>query len=186
MPEQMEIGSNTLWSDGNLPLRMAEQADTDPYKYCAWLNTNEEDSNYSQYFGRTRTGHGVACAIASRPAVARIWVDYLGDYVRVTITPDRPLYLSGGGATDEGCYYWEEEYWIEFKDNAPLLYCKYSSDSRDCDGRMSREETLACPLHKLAVRSPYDPDGLHPDIKLPQWEAVSYSQQDYAAEAMGY
>lgn len=112
---------------------------------------------------------------------ARFWVFENQSYVRLTLKPFESLSMHSGGLTDEGYgYFWSR--WT-YEAGEGVVTLEYSSDERDCDGRLSRGGELACPVAEL--------DGLEPawegGERRSDWrEAEPAWQRDESAEAMGY
>lgn len=101
---------------------------------------------------------------------------YVNDgMVKLTLRPGQRLSWSTGGPDEEGWH--SEGETLEYRDGG--IHCVAWTDGRDCDGRMSTERLLFCPLERLKARE-------YEGLLLPDWERVSSSQRDYQAEAAGY
>jgi hypothetical protein len=106
---------------------------------------------------------------------ARFWI-YHNGAVRIKLGTDQTFHHVSGGATDEG-YSWEA---ARYTFDGKLVTCEWSTDARDCDGRMTRGGVTVCRVGDLAA-------GICEDgIAFPAWQQIDESQRDFAAEAMGY
>lgn len=127
---------------------------------------------------------------------ARFWMSYLGGWVKLTMAVGDEIHLKEGGATDEGY----SVTWTSYTFDGKTVERSLHNDSRDCDGRSSRDLTLECRVRKLASRAcyvdrefiptaskPYNEDYCPAmGAKLPDWQEVESSQHDYSAERAGY
>ena len=109
------------------------------------------------------------------PKQARFWV-YLNGAVRIKLRAGQTIHHSHGGATDEG-YSWEA---ASYSFDGRQVTCEWSTDSRDCDGRMTRSGFTVCKFADLGAG--YCEDG----ISFPAWLHFDERQRDHAAEAAGY
>jgi hypothetical protein len=107
----------------------------------------------------------------------RFW-HYANGAVLIKIKAGQTLYHSIGAETDEG---WSREsYQWEF--DGEMLVCRWTTDGRDCDGRLTRYGKSYC--WACHVRS-----GLHDHdlgVTWPAWEHGKSGQRDYTAESMNY
>jgi hypothetical protein len=81
-------------------------------------------------------------------------------------------------STDEG---WGSETTSYYFDGR-TIECAWSTDGRDCDGRMTRGGLTYCPASQAQA-------GYHDaeyGITFPAWQEGESTQRDYSAEAMGY
>jgi hypothetical protein len=108
---------------------------------------------------------------------ARFWHWHTG-LVKIKIRDGQTVHHSHGGPTDEG-YHWEA---CSYTFDGHTVTCEWSTDSRDCDGRMTRGGITQCDVERLAQGYVDDEAG----VTFPAWEDVSHGQRDYAAEAAGY
>lgn len=126
---------------------------------------------------------------------ARFWVFENDGWIKLTLKPGQSLTWSHGGRDEEG-YSWTGERWTF---DGLLVINESSYDGRDCDGRISRETVLTCPVGFLqgkpaeAARlvtfgqeDPWSFEVWEPMPPRPEWERARASQRDYSAEAMGY
>lgn len=98
-----------------------------------------------------------------------------GEAIKVTLHPGEVVSWSTGGPDDEG---WHSEGEIlEYADGG--ISRTAWTDGRDCDGRLSTETRLFCPMERLHSRE-------YEGLLLPDWERIESSQRDYQAEAAGY
>ena len=106
---------------------------------------------------------------------ARFNVYINGQTTKLTLTPGQRLHHYKAYQTEEG---WnsELEVWTHEGDHVSLYYC---NDGVDCDGRLTREGELICPLDMLKAHE-------HEGEFYPVWEEEKHWQRDYYAEAMGY
>lgn len=109
---------------------------------------------------------------------ARFWVDYKGSVVRLKMNRGATVAMAFGGATEEG-YSWTAE---RYQFDGCKVVCEIATDARDCDGRMTRNSTVAC-LYRNLDAGWRDPDAR---VTFPGWETVDYNQRDHSAEAMNY
>lgn len=119
---------------------------------------------------------------------ARFWV-WHNCWTKLTLRPGEKLAHSYGGRTDEGYYYGREEY--EYDEERDVVVLTIVSDSRDCDGRLSEERIIECPIGELRSRDicaekQDAADREDVGIFIPNWRRVSSRQRDEYAEAAGY
>lgn len=109
---------------------------------------------------------------------ARFWIMTLAaEFARVTLRSGQSLSQSRGGATDEG-YAWES---MTLTFDGEYVTFTEDSDSRDCDGRMSRGSERVCHVSRLAsVRNEWS------GLMVPDWQDERDERRDYSAEAAGY
>ena len=106
---------------------------------------------------------------------ARFWTFHSGD-VRIKLNAGQIVHHSHGGRTDEG-YHWETSvYHFDGRE----VTCEWSTDSQDCDGRMTRGGFSRCALRNL------DKGHREGDVIYPAWEHLDENQRDFSAEAAGY
>lgn len=118
-----------------------------------------------------------------RKVTAKFWLFYRSGWVKLHLRgAHRFMRHSYGGPTEEGWSRHTEAWWIDPEQGA--VVCKYQDDGADCDGRLTYNATVQCPLDRLAAREPLDIEDA--PGKLPEWIAVNSGQRDYSAEAMGY
>jgi hypothetical protein len=108
---------------------------------------------------------------------ARFWFYYNGDFVKLTLRPGQILHCAIHQPTDEGWTFDGEK----FKHCGDHVAREFFTDGVDCDGRHSTHGELLCPLDQLAARWIVE-DG----YAVPDWQDISRSQRDYAAEAAGF
>lgn len=122
---------------------------------------------------------------ATAPYHVRFW-DFVNDgFVKLTLKPGQKLRHSQSGQHDEG--WWSRANTWEFDGNEVVN--QSLDDGTDCDGRLSRGITLACPVERLYARIqelPYAPDMGNGAIGLPDWKEVRSGQRDYTSEASNY
>jgi hypothetical protein len=106
---------------------------------------------------------------------ARFWTYHNGN-VRIKLDAGQTVHHSHGGPTDEG-YHWEAS---RYSFDGVMVTCEWQSESRDCDGRMTRGGETCC--HVRNLDKGYQEDGL----RFPDWQQVDEHQRDHSAEAMGY
>jgi hypothetical protein len=106
---------------------------------------------------------------------ARFWT-YHNGAVRIKLNAGQTLHHSHGGATDEG-YSWEAN---RYSFDGCMVSLEWHSESRDCDGRMTRGGETVCHVRNLAEG--YQEDG----IRFPAWEQADEYQRDHSAEVMNY
>jgi len=91
----------------------------------------------------------------------RFWdyVGYSNRYIKITLKPGQTLTHHGGGPTDEGYFWWANEY--TYKDRGvaglgwePMVKLAQHSGGRDCDGPSSSSSIVVSSLDKLADRHP--------------------------------
>ena len=114
---------------------------------------------------------------------AKFWV-YSGDEsspVKLTLRPGQELTHYHFEYTDEG---WSSET-NTWRFDGELVYRKWCTDGRDCDGRLSHGGSDVCELRKLSAREPYEPiDGC---AGVPEWkEDEPTLTYDEYAQAAGY
>lgn len=125
---------------------------------------------------------------------ARFWTSHHGDGedsygdVRLTLRPGQAIEIRSGGPAEEGYSYSREV----FEFDGSYVWLHVSNDSRDCDGRMTSERTLRCPVGLLRSHRPeyhtWTESGTvvtHGNPR-PYWEEVDGCQRDFTAEAAGY
>jgi len=114
----------------------------------------------------------------------RFWLRTNSGFVKITVSPKRVITWHEFYQTEEGYHSEVQTAWIE----DDKVYHRVYTDSQDCDGRTSGTSLYVCPSESLAVREPFNSryDYTCQGIYLPNWERVSESQRDYAAEAAGY
>ena len=108
---------------------------------------------------------------------ARFW-HYHHGLVKIKISDGQTFHHSHGGATDEG-YHWEG---ARYSFDGQTVTCEWSSQSRDCDGRLDRSGVTHCDVERLAQGYADNETG----ATFPAWEQGETRQRDYSAEAMGY
>ena len=106
---------------------------------------------------------------------ARFWV-YHNGAARIKLRQDQTFHHVYGGATDEG-YSWE---FARYTFDGKQVTCEWSTDARDCDGRMTRHGVTVCRFGDLAAG--HNEDG----IAFPAWQQIDECQRDHTAEAAGY
>ncbi len=122
----------------------------------------------------------------SAAKTVRFWIWINDGHVRLTLRPGDVLCHCVGGRTDEG---WssEQHVWTHEGDHLELTV---DTDGVDCDGRLSTNATLACPIGNVHAHEfgDFDDDRQRVSTGLfgPAWERVSAGQRDYSAEAAGY
>lgn len=94
----------------------------------------------------------------------------------IKIRSGQTLHYSSGGATDEG-YWWVGHEW-EF--DGETLWTRWSTEGRDCDGRITRSGESWCRAHEAQAGYHFD------EVRYPLWHEGEVAQRDYAAEAAGY
>ena len=109
---------------------------------------------------------------------ARFWTCHNGGSVKLTLRTGETLHHSNGGPTQEG-YRWESN---EYSFDGTTVTCEWTTDERDCDGRMTRAGFSHCTAGRLSAG--YHDHGI--GIRFPDWQASKSIQRDYSAEAMGY
>ena len=107
---------------------------------------------------------------------ARFWIYANGSLVKIKVNDGQQLSWNSYTRTDEGYDAQHESFLI---DNGYVLR-QWSSDGRDCDGRLSRYGTLLCHVSALSDRDCGD------EVRLPDWKTIEESQCDEYAEAMNY
>jgi hypothetical protein len=107
----------------------------------------------------------------------RFW-HFAGEDVLIKINAGQTLRHFSNGATDEG--WWSET--NEWSFDGETLRNEWMSDSRDCDGRLTRHGVSVCPIADLRAGYCNEATG----IKYPKWKNKERGQRDYSAEAMGY
>lgn len=107
---------------------------------------------------------------------ARFWTYWKGSWVKLTLRPGESVAMSHHSRHEEGWSSTSEEY-EHCGDHVRLTI---ENDGTDCDGRMSSEHVLVCPIDNLRARVGHD------GTLIPEWERESSRQRDYSAEAMGY
>lgn len=108
---------------------------------------------------------------------ARFWTHHNG-LVRIKLNAGQTVSHSHGGATDEG-YSWTAE---TYSFDGHTVTCEWHTDSRDCDGRMTRGGEVACSVRNLSRGFRDDECG----VTFPEWQEIEAHQRDHAAEAMNY
>lgn len=103
---------------------------------------------------------------------ARFWIWYGDSQVKITLAPGEEVSISYGGPTDEGYSYTYERY----VHTGDVVECDIDIRASDCAGRLDRHASYECYLHELRVY----------EDSQPNWQRLSASQRDYAAEAAGY
>lgn len=98
--------------------------------------------------------------------------------VKIKINAGETLHHVSGGATDEG-YSWEAK---EYHFDGETLTCQWSTDARDCDGRMTRSGVSVCRADRLQAGWHDAENG----VRFPDWASHDERQRDYSAEAAGY
>lgn len=119
------------------------------------------------------------------PHNARFWVYTDAGPVKLTLRPGQSLTHYVGGATDEGWSSFSST-WSHEGDHVRREWC---DDGRDCDGRLTRGGTDACPIGELAAGMPiYWPENeeLFEGIHVPAWGEPDRWQRDEQAELAGY
>jgi len=112
---------------------------------------------------------------------ARFWAFVNCDWVKLTLTEDRPeLTHLSGGPTDEG-YSFESETW-SLEDG--IVTREWYCDARDCDGRHQQGFTVDCPVERLKMGEVHG--ETFSQFSTPDWMEIGYTQRDHTAEAAGY
>ena len=111
---------------------------------------------------------------------ARWWEYINGDWVKLSLRPEHVLewerhHRHEEGYTLEMCR-WEAE--------GTKVIRTWYEEGRDCDGRLDRECVTWCPYSQLKSNRPTK--DIPKEILRPNWQIMSKSQRDYAAEAAGY
>jgi hypothetical protein len=112
------------------------------------------------------------------PTNARFWTLRHGSPVQLTIRPGESLTTHRYTPTDEG---YDSET-CTYEHTGDDVVCFWSTDGRDCDGRLSSEGVSICAITDLHAGYAEPELG----ITWPKWRDGGSSQRDYAAEAMGY
>lgn len=110
---------------------------------------------------------------------ARFWTWVNDGFVKITLTPGQSLTHESGGPTEEGWWY-SSTTWETHDDEH--IRRKWSSEARDCDGRMDRYGDDICHVNELMFHDAYS----DPTIQLPNWVEERAYQRDHTAESMGY
>lgn len=115
---------------------------------------------------------------------ARFWCYFGGRWVRLALRDGQSVTMHDGAPTDEG-YSYESE---TFTREGDLIVSEYTSEARDCDGRLDRHATYVCPIDRLQAReaNEYQATDLGAGARLPDWQDGHAWQRDYEAEAAGY
>jgi len=101
-----------------------------------------------------------------------------GSPVRVTLRAGETLSHFEGGPTDEGYSSECSEWYYDAAEG--LVFCEYTSWSRDCDGPHESQSETVCPASRLALGPEFD------GLRYPDWDRIGSRQRDYFAEAAGY
>lgn len=115
---------------------------------------------------------------------ARFWVWHNGGWVKLSLREGESLQAVSYRETDEGfCSEWCT-WTFEPADHpfAALVRQEYGTRSRDCDGLHEFYSEMVCRKDWLKYSQSED----SADVFVPNWESVSKSCRDHAAEAMGY
>lgn len=107
---------------------------------------------------------------------ARFWQFLNGDFVKMTLAPDRELTWTEAYATDEG-FHRETITWTHEGDHVEI---EVHTRSSDCDGPLTTHDEGFCTLDQLATWQTDD------GMMLPTWQWGKSWQRDAFAEAMGY
>jgi len=111
---------------------------------------------------------------------ARFWIWENSGWVKITLKPMQKLEYCNGGPGEEGWSYAETT--LVHQGDHVARY--WSSETKDCDGRMSGGGEDRCELSRLkAVEAGY-PEGC--GIYRPEWKQESELRFDHSAEAAGY
>ncbi len=120
----------------------------------------------------------------------RFW-DYVRDWTRITLEPNQLLSHTTFSRCSEGWTRTTRQWSLRLvegsSDEWEVVYATYT-DACDCDGRLSREEILYCPVDKL---NDVEPDwNLTPSewcpSRLPRWKSRNLYVWDQYAEMAGY
>ena len=121
-------------------------------------------------------------ATCSRPrgGGARIWVNYVGGNVRITV-PD-------GGSVSIYTYHghgWEgyDREWYRFTLNGDWLSVDVMLATQDCDGLVERGFTKRCHRRRLNTGVVDWDDAT---VRYPEWQTTDETYRDHTAEAAGY
>jgi len=122
----------------------------------------------------------------------RFWIPHRESYAKIIVTKNRAIEVTEGGETDEGyCRRWDRY----FINDHGVLLCETHISSRDCDGRYESSQLSAWDgqtTHPAFIaQGPWvEGEGFDnvfdQSIQLLDWDNVSNSQRDLAAEEMGY
>lgn len=109
--------------------------------------------------------------------------DWINDgSVIVTVKPEHtredPLHWYEWHRHDEGWSSFTEFWWMEWHYPNWYVYKRYVDDGRDCDGRLTRINTVRIAVDKIF--------GWHWCPADLEWEDVEASQRDEFAEMAGY
>lgn len=121
------------------------------------------------------------CVPSTEYAQFWIWKSDIESFIMLRMKEgDEIEFLEPRLATDEG---WSES-GAKYTHEGDRIVCEHYSDGCDCDGRLSRFSKRECPLDQLQVLEIESEDAV--GLLLPDWQEVSASQRDYAAESAGY
>jgi len=114
----------------------------------------------------------------SKTPNARFWtMNHKGNWVKLTIRPEKPVTIHSFSKHDEGCSWESETYEIDGEN----LILDYAGGGSDCDGRHRSGGKVICPMDQLKSRKQWDGE-----LMLPEWKKEEEWQRDYTAESMGY
>lgn len=111
---------------------------------------------------------------------ARFWTYINGGPVKLTLEPGQAAYHHHGERTDEG---WASES-TQWTHEDGGVRREWTTDGRDCDGRLTRHGADFCPLDQL--HDLINTTGEDSTIHWPDWQRESAGQRDEYAEAAGY
>ena len=115
------------------------------------------------------------------PASVAIWVYWRDAYMQIIVPRDGRVELHWGAPNDEGGYHSETEtYTLE----GEYVIRKCHTDGSDCDGRLESFDTHRCHVDNIEATTSRRTGWA--SLQTPEWERVSGSRRDHAAEAAGY
>ena len=115
----------------------------------------------------------------------KFWVWLNDGPIRIKLRPGKSLTHYRWNRDEEG---WSSQLSTWTHDGDGVIE-KYTSDGRDCDGRLTQHGLYRASIANLAV-NPLNGIGYLPGfddkIAFPKWDKLSSSQRDEYAEAMNY
>lgn len=113
---------------------------------------------------------GIMMKIKKSPLIAKPITFRISKGKKISLMAGESFEQTLGGPNEEGFSYSEEIYSRE----GNVLFLEINTESRDCDGRYSRHQSLVCEIKDIR------------HCLRPNWRQEQFRQRDSSAIAMGY